>query len=483
MPSHTSDERPLQVSNRHRRQPKRCRRWLVISASLVLIGNGTLAGAYAQERGAGRSAPVVSPAPDLVGPPSPAESEPLGALSLDVAVRRAVEWNPSVEEAVARIGADEAEIRVARAGYYPTIRGGIGTQYDNRLRGTAWLPRPQLSVSQMLLDFGKVASDVAVARAGVEISRARLLLAIDALVRDTAQTVIEIQRHEALIDVANAQLESVLAINTLVQQRTRNGASTRSDAVQAEARVEAARVAVLDIQAQLDRWRSVLGYLIGSKGPVSAVRSGTPAWLDHICEGPAPDLSQMPAVLEAGARREEATAQLRRARADALPTLSLDAGAAADVRDPLSNRSNYNFGLSVSSNLFQGGASRARRAGAEQSLRAANAAVEASIIEVARALAEARQQIPSLRQRSDTLGTREAMMRETGKLYRLQYLEMGTRTLIDLLNAEQELHQVLFDRVNAEHDLRRLGIDCMFNKGQSRDRFALSGMRVRGVIL
>jgi adhesin transport system outer membrane protein len=426
---------------------------------------------------------VAVPAPAPVGPPAPPGSEPLGALSLDVAVRRAVEWNPSVEEAVARIGADEAEIRVARAGYYPTIRGGIGTQYDNRLRGSAWLPRPQVSVSQMLLDFGKVSSDVAVAQAGVEISRAQLLLAVDSLVRDTAQTVVEIQRHEALIEVANAQLESVLAINTLVQQRTRNGASTRSDAVQAEARVEAARVAVLDIQAQLERWRSVLGYLIGSKGSVVAVRSGAPAWIDEMCEGPAPDLGQVPTVLEASARREQATAELRRSRADALPTVSLDAGAAADVRDPISTRSNYNFGLSVSSSLFQGGASRARRAGAEQSLRAANAAVEASTIEVGRALAEARQQIPSLRQRSGSLGTREAMMRETGKLYRLQYLEMGTRTLIDLLNAEQELHQVLFDRVNAEHDLRRLGIDCMFNKGQSRDRFALSGMRVRGVTL
>jgi adhesin transport system outer membrane protein len=407
----------------------------------------------------------------------------LGALSLEVAVRRAVEWNPSIEEAVARIGAEEAEIRVARAGYYPTIRGGIGTEYDNRLRGSAWLPRPQISASQMLLDFGKVSSDVAAARAGVEISRAQLLLAVDNLVRDTAQTVVEIQRHEALIEVADAQLESVQAINTLVQQRTSAGASTRSDAVQAEARVEAARVAVLDIRAQLERWRGVLGYLIGSKGPVAAVRSETPAWLDQMCEAPATDLTQVPSVQEASARRERATAELQRSRADALPTLSLDAGASPDVRDPISSRSYYNFGLSVSSTLFQGGASRARRAGAEQSLRAADAAVEASNLEVARALAEARQQIPSLRQRSESLGTREAMMRETGKLYRLQYLEMGTRTLIDLLNAEQELHQVLFDRVNAAHDLRRLELDCMFNKGQSRDRFALSGMRVRGVTL
>lgn len=438
-----------------------------------MIGGGTLPLAYAQE-----GVPASG-----IGPPAPPRFEPLGALSLEMAVRRAVEWNPSIEEAVARIGADEAEVRVARAGYYPTIRGGVGTQYDNRLRNTAWLPRPQISVSQMIVDFGKVSSDVAAARAGVDISRAQMLLAVDSLVRDTAQVVVEIQRHEALLAVADAQLESVLAINTLVQHRTRNGASTRSDAVQAEARVEAARVSVLEIRGQLERWRGVLSYLIGSKAPVTAVRSEAPAWLDQMCEGPEPNWSQVPTIQEASARREEATARLRRSRADALPTLSLDAGAAADLRDPISSSSNYNFGLSLSSSLFQGGASKARRAGAEQSLRAANAAVEASNLAAERALAEARQQIPSLRQRRASLGVREAMMRETGKLYRLQYLEMGTRTLIDLLNAEQELHQVLFDGVNAEHDLRRLGLDCMFNKGQSRDRFALNGMRVRGVTL
>lgn len=68
-------------------------------------------------------------------------------------------------------------------------------------------------------------------------------------------------------------------------------------------------------------------------------------------------------------------------------------------------------------------------------------------------------------------------------LYRLQYLEMGTRTLVDLLNAQQELHQVRFQLANVRHDLRRLNIDCLFTAGQERDAFRLSGMVVEGVAL
>jgi adhesin transport system outer membrane protein len=74
-------------------------------------------------------------------------------------------------------------------------------------------------------------------------------------------------------------------------------------------------------------------------------------------------------------------------------------------------------------------------------------------------------------------------MRETGSLYQLQYLQMGTKTLVDLLNAEQELHQVRFDLVNREHDLRRLQVECLVNSGTARAAFGLEGTVVKGAIL
>ena len=74
-------------------------------------------------------------------------------------------------------------------------------------------------------------------------------------------------------------------------------------------------------------------------------------------------------------------------------------------------------------------------------------------------------------------------MDETGKLYRMQYLQMGTRTLVDLLNAEQEFQQVRFEAVNSAHDLRRLQLDCLYNSVRTRAAFHLSGTVVRGVTL
>jgi outer membrane protein, adhesin transport system len=155
----------------------------------------------------------------------------------------------------------------------------------------------------------------------------------------------------------------------------------------------------------------------------------------------------------------------------------------ADVVDPISGRNDYNFGLSVSSPLYRGGANQARIRGAGAALGAADAAEARVRLETGRLLAEARRQVASYENVAAILDARESKMRETGKLYRLQYLQMGTRTLVDLLNAEQELHQARFDLVNTLHDLRRLEVDCLFYAGREREAVGLAGTMMEGTVL
>jgi adhesin transport system outer membrane protein len=191
----------------------------------------------------------------------------------------------------------------------------------------------------------------------------------------------------------------------------------------------------------------------------------------------------VPLVMAAEAQADRAAAALRRSRADRYPTLSIGGDASTDVTAPLGNRSIYNLGLRVSSNIFAGGVTRARARGAAFELEAAQAATRRVRNESSQRLAEARQQIDSLSQVVATLQSRENNMRETGRLYRIQYLEMGTRTLVDLLNAEQEFQQVRFEAVNVAQTLRSLQVDCLYLSGRMRDAFALSGATVRGVTL
>lgn len=414
-------------------------------------------------------------------PPETVASGDESVLTLDDAVRRAIGWHPSIDQAVGSLNEKGEEVKSARAGYYPSISGGVGPSLTVS-GGSRWRPRTTLTGSQMLYDFGKVSSSVAEARAGVQVSRAMLLLAVDNLARNTAYAVIEVQRNRALLDVAKAQLESLKAINKLVQYRVLRGASTRSDAVQSEARLESAQSTILQITAELRRWESNLRHLVGSDDPVG-VTADVPVWHDRACRVPVPDWNNVPTIMQYEAQREQAMAQYKGARAAMMPSLALGVDVDADASRPFGRRSETVVGFTVSRSLYQGGATKARRNAAWYALKTAEASLAATRVEVSRTLAESQEQIDSLTSMIDTLRLRQEMMRETGKLYRLQYFDLGTRTLLDLLNAEQELHQARFDQVNAVHDVRRLDTDCLYATGATRDSYALSGMVVRGVTL
>jgi len=403
-------------------------------------------------------------------------------VTLESAARDAVAWHPSVIEAAGTLAASSEEVAAARAGYLPTISAGLGSGYDSRVSGT-WSPRPQFGASQMLYDFGKVSSDVAAARAGTRASRAEMLLAVDTLVRDTAYAIIELQRATAQRIIARDQTERIRQISELVGQRSTMGAATRSDALQAQARVEAAQASLTQVEAEERRWTSNLAFLLGHPAPPGGVAADVPDWLMQGCAGPAPSWRSVPAVAAADAEAERAAANLRRSRADRYPTLSFGGDASTDVGSPFGDRSIYNFGLRVTSNIFAGGLTKARVRSAAYRLDAAEASARRVRNESSQQLAEAQQQIDSLLRLATTLASREDNMRETGRLYRIQYLEMGTRTLVDLLNAEQELQQVRFDAVNTTQNLRRLQIDCLYTSGRMRDAFGLSGTSVRGVTL
>ncbi|TWG99754.1 adhesin transport system outer membrane protein [Mesorhizobium sp. J18] len=421
------------------------------------------------------------------GKPAAGSSAGGSAITLESAVRMALAWHPSIDEAIGRLNESAAEVDVARAGYLPQVRAGIDSAYENGTRN-GWRPRFSVSASQMIYDFGQVAGSVEARAAGADVSRAQLLLGIDTLIRDTANAVIEVQRYRALSDVAQTQLAGVQAIADLVRQRSDRGASTRSDEIQADARVQAAQSTVLEISAELGRWETVLANLIGRGGPVS-VLADAPQWLLNACSAAEPDWSQVPAVMEAEARQAEASAQLGVTRAQSFPTLSLEANAGYDLNhDSSSSRASteepdLSVGLRLSGNLYDGGATAARRTAADSALNAARAATSNSRLQVSSAFMEARAQTSSLQQLLASLSGRQDMMRETRDLYRQQYVELGTRTLLDLLNAEQELHQAGFDTANAIHDLRRLGIACIFNTGKARKAFSVDGMAIRGVTL
>ncbi|EXE13052.1 outer membrane efflux family protein [Acinetobacter sp. 983759] len=96
----------------------------------------------------------------VVGSASPASvsTQVSTELSLIEAVRLAVQRNPQITQSISSVAAQNANIDVARAGYYPQLSGGLSTgDMTTGERGRQLL---SLNAIQMLYDFGKVRSGV-----------------------------------------------------------------------------------------------------------------------------------------------------------------------------------------------------------------------------------------------------------------------------------------------------------------------------------
>lgn len=410
-----------------------------------------------------------------------AVGKPSGQFSLEDAARAAVVHHPTIGVAESRYNRAGFEIDVAKAAYYPSIQAGMNSQQrrdsSSRLN---WKPQMELTVSQMVYDFGKTASTVSAREAGYAAEKAGLVRQVDIIARDTLEAYVEVQRYSALQSISNENVTALESIEALVNDRSQHGASSRSDDMQAAARVQSAKTNRAEISSQLQKWRAALQALTGVS--VTTLATGAPKWLETICTTEQNSWDQSPAIAVAKAEKRQALALLEYEKAKTYPTLSLEGVTSYDVLDAAQSqdRVDYRVGFSLRSSLYDGGIRGASIQAATQAANGADEVIRAAQLEASASITSAAVQIVSINEMLSLLETRDSTLRETRDLYREQYIELGTRTLIDLLNAEQEIHQAGFDRINSRHDLRKLGIVCMYSSGQTRSRLGLADVVVAG---
>jgi adhesin transport system outer membrane protein len=406
-------------------------------------------------------------------------------LGLQQAVRLAVDWHPSIAEAVGTLYQQAEGINVAEAGYYPQISGGIKGGYSSGYGSDAGSQSVSISLKQMLYDFGKVDNAVQAARAKAARSQASILLAIDQVGRDTAFAYIEVQRYQHLLEIAREQIHGVGEIVELAKQRSDMGASTRSDVVQAQSRVDGAIATLQEYKSQYARWEMTLANLLGRQ-TTPQVNDGFDPSLNQSCNAPI-ITDALPAVLQAVAQRTQAQAELAQSKAEAYPTLSLEPSLNQyldnnyDNQNPAVDRTQAAIFLNLEVPIYQGGAISARSRAAGYALTAADSAEDAAKLQARQGLSESQAQTSGLTRRLNSLESRQNSITEARELYGKQYLDLGTRPLLDLLNAEQEIHQSRFDLANTQADLRRLQIDCLYNSGGLRRAFAIDHSSIQHV--
>ena len=385
-------------------------------------------------------------------------------------------------------GAD-ATVALAGAQARPQIAATVGLNRDLTRSGVLLTPRSKgpvlsggLDLNLPLFAGGRVRNALEAAKARVEGGRASLKAVEGDVFADAVEAYMDVMRDRAVRDLNDNQVR-VLAENLRATGELFNaGDLTRTDIAQSQARLSGARAQLSLAQARLSVSEETFLRIVGRR----------PEALE-----PPPPLPPLPATASeaarlAIARNPRLTAALQQARAagmdvrvafsDRLPTVNGVVGGdyvnyvgdQAGIGIPRSG-AQTSLGFTTRIPLYQGGSPSARirqARAAEGQLLEQTVAAERTVVASARSAFVTYQAAQrAIQANQDAVAANELALRGTRAERRV-----GTRTVIEVLNAEQELLNSQVQLIAARRDSYVAGFQLLQAMGQvSSEDLGLEG--------
>ena len=386
------------------------------------------------------------------------------AQSLNDALSMAYRTNPTIRAERAQFRATEELKAQAWAGALPqaTVSANIESldqSNTSSFSGTADIdiePRAVLvNVEQPVFTGFRNLNSLKQARARVRAGGARLISTEQGILQNAADAYFQVVRDNAVYDVNLENVKVLLRQQDEAALRFEVGEITKTDVAQAEARLAGARAQLSAAQAQLAVSRARFKEIVGT---APGTLDGDPA-LPEIPESEeqAQNFARVysPAVVAARETEEASRRQVAIAKGVLLPTVSLTARYqyAEEPSFFVDNDQQFAYGAQASVPIFQGGLnySRIREARAlndadRQRIEEAERSVSANVTGAWEQLQAARATIRSARAQveANTLAL-NGVRREN---------QVGARSTLDVLNAEQELLNANVALANAKRDER-----------------------------
>lgn len=391
-------------------------------------------------------------------------SAPVSATTLSDAVRQAIESNPDVRIETNELLSRREEIEQAKAGYYPQIDLSVGYGYESSDNATTRalglssreLTRKEasLTLTQMLFDGYATSSEVERQSARVDSTQHRVLGVSQNRALDAIEAYLNILRYRGLLELSEENLSAHDRVYEQVALRNEAGIGRSSDLEQVRGRRASANASRLSELANLkdaeSSYLSVVGALPDDIQPAPSVEQALPASLDDAMQLAEKD---HPTLLSAKADVKAAMAQHQAAGHGFYPKLNLEVGSTwGDNQNGSKERDDdVTAMLRMNLNLFSGGRDSARK---RQTAHLINEAKEVrnrtyrQVVESLRlswtAYQATKAQLASLKQHLvSSQNTRDAYV---------QQFNIGKRTLLDLLNTENEVFQAKRAYREAEYD-------------------------------
>jgi len=406
------------------------------------------------------------------------------AESLPLVVFKTLADHPEIRAEISRQEARQQELKQAEAGYYPTVDLLAGVGYENsknRYTKAAGeddfidLTRQEEAfiVTYNLFEGYGTSSNVDKYSARVRAASHHLHDLTEQTALQVARAYLRILRGEELVALSQETLAMYTDLYERVQSRSLSGVGRKSDIDHARGRVARARANLIDDEADLEDARDSYFRITGQR-PGDLVRPENledrlPADLRLAVEQA---LENNPLIMARQADISAAQAQKRQAATGNYPHLDLvfEQSRGENLDGVEGVEEDYSLMLKLRYNLFNGGfdSARGKLAAAQLSETMDELAeLQRRVTESTRlawnALSAVNMQIPYLQQHVESItATRSAYYDQFG---------IGQRSLLDLLDSENEFYLARRSLLSAEYDRLVGGYQILATMGRLVDEF------------
>lgn len=415
---------------------------------------------------------------------APLCAAPARAESLESALAAVYESSPALNAERARLRATDEELAKAQSGYRPAI--GIDADFGvSTLETGVKNPRlasgadPRLfqiqqqaaaykindgrtnpggysvTVTQPLFEGFKTVNAVKGANASIMAGRESLRDAEQKTLLEAIKAYMGVLRDSSVMTLRQQSLEILSKEAHGTQERFAVGEMTRTDVAQAATRTAEAKAAVelakATLRASLADYQRLVGHVPAAVTGPTGYEQHLPARIEDAI---AAAVSRNPQVLAAAYQEKAAAFEVNRTLGEMLPQARFQAShnERFDPSVQLNQTTNESASVRVNIPLYQSGEIEARvrqakqnRQGRIQEIVAVRETARAQAISAFAQIQALRAQVAAVRQQARAAAEGLAGVREEQKA--------GQRTLLDVLNAEQEQTNARIASVNAHHDL------------------------------
>lgn len=405
---------------------------------------------------------------------------PLSAQSqtLEQAVAHTIDTNPDLRVAFNRFKAREEQVNQAMAGYMPTIdiTGGYGYEQTDSVStrrrvdlsdGTNELNRGEFGVSlkQMLFDGFYTSSEVNRYSFEASADQWALLAAAEDMALEVSKVYLNYLRTLEVLKLAEKNLDSHKEIYDQIKQRTDSGLGSTADLSQISGRLARANANVMSARNNLLDAKAQYVKVVESE-PVDLIQPVPDAdMLPKDLSSSLNDAQQNHPILKSAANDIRAAENERSSvQSNYYPQVSLELSGNwnNDIggEDGVSNLANQNVGghnndllamVRVKYNLFAGGRDLAREKETAYKLGEAKEIRQRAQREVVEGVNLAWNAYEMLAPQKEYIRDHVVAAKDTQSAYAQQF-NLGQRSLLDLLDTENELFEARKDYLQTEYD-------------------------------